>query len=501
MTVKSVVELGFLERFLGTAIEHPDLPALRLLDDPPEGRSSWTYGEFLELIERYRWAFEHLGVQPGDAVALVLPTGVDLAACVYALPSLGAIFTPIHPKLTAREMRLVLEDLGPAGIVSTAAVAEAHADILLAGQGSPRFLLSVDDAPAGKLRVEALGALPPGSSSLVAPDGNPLVSCHYTYKGLGYPLGVAHRYRSYASCVAGMERNFPDAKRGVHLASLPFHSIYGLTAEILAPLSGENEVLITERVLDILDALERYRATLACVVPIVLRRMISSARARAEAGRPVQLNPRLRIASGGSYMDAALAAEAEEVLRVEVHQGYGLTETLPVAGTRPRKNKHGSLGLPFSKEIETTVVDSDGREVDAGVAGQIVVRGPTLLDSFWKRPAETERFLRNGWFQTGDLGFKDEDGFLFFLGRSGGVTKVAALMVDLAEVEAVLAEHPAVAQARVTVGQREELGEWLTAWVLLRQAAEASENHLRLHCRQALSTHKIPREFRICTRS
>lgn len=481
---------GFIETFVTAANDNPDLPALEIIDKPVAGQVRWTYGELLALMEQYRWTFLSQGIQAGDAVLLHLPSGTDFIACVYALASLSAVFAPVNPHLTPHELDVLVKDLQPVGIVTSM----EHADLF--AKAGARFVLLAGEKT--KHAAERSAA----SSPLTPPEGNPVVSCHYTYKGVGYPLGAGHRYHDYTQCVNAMKSAFPQPAGAVHLVALPIQAIYGLTAEVFGPLMNRAMMLVTNKVfdLDILGVLEGRQVGLICVVPFLLRSITSKARKRLEQSDPFRPHPNLQIVCGGSYLDPELAEEAKAVLGLDIYQGYGLTETLPVAGTFPGKHKHGSLGVPFSRAFEVAIFGPDGSETAPGVAGHIGVRTPTLMTEFRGRRTDTDKFLREGWFMTGDLGYKDEEGFLYFVGRSYALTKIAAQMVDLAEVETALASHPAVAEARVTVRKRPQTVESLTASVILHEEGAVTERDLRMSCRKLLSSYKVPREIRFCQR-
>jgi long-chain acyl-CoA synthetase len=225
--------------------------------------------------------------------------------------------------------------------------------------------------------------------------------------------------------------------------------------------------------------------------------MAQNARRFADQGHNFRLHPKLQIISGGSYLEAEIATAIKATLGINVYQGYGLTETLPINGTYPGKDKPGSLGMPFSDEVQLAIVDSQGQEVRDGMAGEIAIRSRTLLEGYRGKPVETGQFLRDGWFYTGDLGFKDSEGFLHFVARRCGITKVASQMADLVEVEEAIRTIPAIADVRVTVTVRPEIGESLAASIILRDGAKLNERQVKVLCKKLLSPHKTPREFRI----
>jgi len=488
---------GFVERVIATATHEPLAPAIDWLDAPADLRARASYGELLALAEQYRSALLTLEMQSGEILLVALPAGPDFVAALCAAASLGIVFAPLGTHATDHERRLIVEDLQPHGVVTRA---ETAAPLLAAGC-RPRFVLLADStsprvAANPATRTIGLDDFGGRRRPLEPPAGNPVVTCHYTYKGLGYPVGVLHRYRDYSWATAAFVRCFGRPEGASNLVGLPAHSIYGLTA-LLAPLFAAGRLVILSSMfgVDVTQILAAHRIQFACVVPLVLARM---AAARPDAA--VTLHPDLRLVSGGSYMSAELAARVRATLGVESYQGYGLTETLPVACNSPQKNRVGSIGTAMLDELEVAIIDSDGRQVPAESAGRIAFRGPTMTTGFLRRPELLGQFTRGGWFDTGDLGFKDRDGFLHYLGRSYALTKIASQMVDLRELELLLERHPGVVRARVTSHLRPHVGETLRASVIADADKAPSDLDLRRWCLATLSPYKTPREFRILTR-
>jgi long-chain acyl-CoA synthetase len=480
---------GFIEGFLETARSKPQASALELIDEDAGGRREWSYGQMLEQIEQYRSGFLGLDIEPGEAVMLQLPSGPELIACLYALASIQAIFAPVSPHLTSHELAALLDDLRPVAIVSDPESLERW-EALKSTRSQIRCVVSPD-------KLQGAG------SPLEPPVGNPIVSCHYTYKGLGNPLGTLHRYDDYGSCIHAMTSTFDDARDATHLVGLPIYPIYGLSTGVLGPLATGCRVLITHRIFEtgLIDVLERHQVAFACMVPMLLKKLAQNARRLADQGRAPRLHPGLQIISGGSYLNAEIAASIKATLGVSVFQGYGLTETLIVSATCRKHDKPGSLGVPLRDDIELAIVDSSGHPVPDTRAGEIAVRGASVMAGYYNNPAATARFLRDGWFHTGDLGFKDSDGFLHFVGRRCPIAKVASQMADLIEVEDVIRTIPAIADVRVTVAVRPEIGEALAASVIVREGFTLTERDLKRTCKQLLSPHKTPREFRFVNAS
>jgi len=506
---------GFIEKLLEIHSKHPDLTAIQILES---GRTL-TYSQLVELIEKLKSVFISLNLYVGDRVVLQLPPCPEMIASFYALASLGIIAVPLSPGLTEYETLQILEDCKPLGIVAISGTRQFYPF---------QFVLEVENplSSSGKMPLEPqkIQTVPQKSltptpahtkffslvqlfnqlqdsspkTPLGPPCGNVHVSCHYTYKGLGYPLGALHRYHEYSACSAGMMQEFRQEVGAVHFVGLPIYPVYGLTACVLTPLAFGCKLILTNKTseLDLVTLLEEHQVQFATLVPFVLERLIHGALIHKKS-RALRFHPDLMLVSGGSYLEPALSATALEVLGHEPYQGYGLSETLPLTGNHPTAFQRGSLGVPLCKNTQIAIMGNDGQELPAGQGGEIAVRGPSIMEGYYGRPRETAKFFRKGWFHTGDLGILDETGFLQFLGRRIPITKIASQMVDLTEIEWVIQKHPEVARVRAIIRCDKKKGkEFVAASIVLKQGSKIGTTEIKQLCQQRLSSHKIPRSFK-----
>ena len=473
---------GFLERLDEVASKQPDAVALEVEGDARR----LSYAQLRVLVARYRGALQSRGVERGDFLVLALPPGTELVACFYALASLGAVAVPVSRGLRPFELSPILEDARPVGAVVADDCTFAGA---LEAQPGVRFVVRHAELDAYDARPLALDA----------PSPTQVVSCHFTYKGLGYPLGALHSYADYAACVDALADRFGGSRGKTHLVLLPVHPIYALVAGVLTPLALGARVVLVPRLggRSVFDLLVQHRARLACLVPLLFAQLASQARKRGDARG---LHPELELVSGGSLLTRDLAASVADATGVEPMQGYGLTETLPVITNYAARERRGTLGVPVRDDVRVAIVDAFGHEAPPGGVGEIVVSGPTVTCGYVGRPRETERFLRGGRFHTGDLGSIDDDGFVHFAGRALAFTKCASQMVDLTEVELLLRRHAKIADARVTVDVDRRIGERIRATVVLKRPSSMDRREVTSFCREHLSAHKVPREIDFCGR-
>jgi long-chain acyl-CoA synthetase len=188
----------------------------------------------------------------------------------------------------------------------------------------------------------------------------------------------------------------------------------------------------------------------------------------------------------------AVADRWEQVTRTPIYQGYGLTETSPVVTLLPfHRPKRGSIGIPVPG-TDVRLVDDAGHDVPAGTPGEVVVRGPQVMQGYWEKPEETAQALRDGWFHTGDIAQMDDEGYFFIVDRKKDMILVSGFNVYPNEVEAAIASHPGVIDCAVVGVPDQDTGEWVVAYVV-RKDASLTDEDIRAHCRETLTGYKVPK--------
>ena len=471
---------GFIDRFLKAVDNHPEIIAI---EESESGRRL-SYAAAKAEIEGLRGSFRAAGIAAGDPVLLMLPLGADFILALYALASMRAVAVTVSPHMTSWELGPILEGAQPVGLVTDSTLYASHAEAF-AELGPLKLNYRSDQRPA----VAPL----PFPMTGIGPD-NPVVTCHYTYKGFARPVGVLHRYHDYTHAITGMAGGLetPFRPGDVFLDWLPIYAVYSLTLSVIMPLSYGCTILLMEKVRsNFLATMSETNARVAPMIPPMFPLLLRQCEGKA----PPPLNPDLHICTGGAFLDPEWAKRTEEALGVTVLQGYGTTETLPFLGNHPQSRRAGSIGKSMIAANQVAILGPHGQELPPGEenVGEIVVMGPSVAHGFLNDPQDSAHFFRDGWFHTGDLGWRDADGHFYFLGRRISITKIAAQMVDLTEVEQVLARHPAVAKARTMVKDDQDL----IASVMVHMGHETDARSLRDHCRQYLSPHKVPKRYNI----
>ncbi len=394
------------------------------------------------LVEMLAVELARLGLRPGRRVVVVGENGIALAVALLAASRCRAWAVPVNARLTRPELEAIVADAEPALLLfatDTSAEAAAHAAALGAD--------TVELGRFGLAWCRGPGGVPARTGGCRRKVASPPYPPGTTGRARGVMLG--HDALLFVAATTGRLRRLGTEDRV--LGVLPLTHVFGLTSVFLASLLHGAELVLMPRfdAAAVVRALEEEGITVVMGVPMLYRRLLRQLEMR---GRPLRA-PRLRYASsGGAPLDPALAARVREAFGVVLHNGYGLTETGPTTHmTREdRPAVPGSVGPPLPGVAHRIVDPDGGRELPPGAEGEIEVRTPGAMLGYWRDPEGTARVLRpDGWLRTGDLGRIEADGQLVPVGRRRDVILRSGFNVHPAEVEAVLAAHPAVAAVAV----------------------------------------------------
>ncbi|MFD8818360.1 long-chain fatty acid--CoA ligase [Streptomyces sp. NPDC059627] len=461
-----------------SARAHPDRPALRL------GDTTVSYRALDRGSARMAGLLREHGVKPGDRVAVMLPNVPEFAVVYYGVLRAGGTVVPMNPLLKSREIAYYLGDSG-------ARLLFAWHDFAEEAHGGARQA----DAAAIAVRPGALDGLlesAPPLDDLTGRHDDDTAVILYTSGTTGRPKGAELTHANLArNCDMAAGELFRLTPDDVIFGGLPLFHAFGQTCTLNAAVaSGACLTLLprfdAEQALAILDA---HRVTVFAGVPTVYSRLVR------QPGRERHDVSRLRVClAGGAELPVQVLYDFQAAFDCVVLEGYGLSETSPVvsvntlrAGPRP-----GSVGTPIPG-VRVRVVEH-GTEVPRGETGEIAVHGHNVMKRYWQRPEETAATIRDGWLYTGDLGRVDRDGYLWIVGRKKDVIIRGGYNVYPREVEDVLYEHPAVADAAVVGLPDPDLGEEIGAAVVLVPGARTTAGELRAYVKGQVAAYKYPRK-------
>jgi long-chain acyl-CoA synthetase len=457
-----------------------------------------TYADLWRQALAYAGHLRELGVGPGDTVALLAPNVAEFPRAYYGILTAGATVVPVHLLLTAPEMAYVLRDSGASLLVcdasqlATGAAAAAAAGIPAVSVG-PR---SDGDSDTG--RLDASGGVPLPSYASRRPDDIAVV--FYTSGTTGQPKGAE---LSHLNLVMNATVNVFDAndsrRDDVALGCLPLFHIFGQSVSMNGTFRiGATLVLLARFTGDAaIEAMVREHVTVFHGVPTMYVGLLEAATGR-------QALPKLRLCiSGGASLPVAVLERFNAAFSTTVYEGYGLSETSPTAttnqpdfGVRP-----GTIGNPVwgvDVEIARAEVEDRIELLTAGELGEIVMRGHNIFAGYRGRPEATAQAIVDGWFRSGDLGTKADNGSITIVDRKKDLIIRGGFNVYPREVEEVLARHPAIAQVAVIGVPDDVHGEDICAVVLLDRTADVkpTEAELIAWSRERLGRHKYPRHVR-----
>lgn len=454
------------------AAERPDAPAVVAAGGP-----ALTYAQLLEAVVRGGTELCRRGIGPGDRVACVVPQGVDAALAFLTIAAWTGC-APFNPALGVSELLPLLEDLAPRALVLPAAAASPAADT------AARLTVPV-------ITIDALWGGQAGQALPERPGAGDVALLLHTSGTTSRPKLVPLTRHNLLVSAANIARTLELSAADRALNVMPLFHIHGLVGVLLSTLVSRGSVVCPSAISGalILDALEQSGATWYSAVPTLHQAVLDEVRAR--RGPP---RHRLRlIRSSSSALPPQVMASLEETFGVPVIEAYGMTEASHQMASNPlppRPRKAASVGIPAGPEM--AVLDPEGNLLPRNTAGEIAIRGESVTRGYESNPEANAKSFTGGWFRTGDEGYFDDDGYLFLTGRLKEMINRGGEKVAPVEIDRVLLDHPAVAQAVAYALPHPRLGEDVGAAVVLRPGALATELELRMFARERLAAFKVP---------
>jgi long-chain acyl-CoA synthetase len=462
-----------------SAAMYPDHPAIRLDDDV------LSYTALDDAASRVATLLQEYGVQPGDRVGLMLPNVPEFAMIFYGILRAGAVAVPMNPLLKRREVEYYLSDSGARVLFAWHEVAdEAEAGAKAAGS-------------------EALPVLPQEFRELVAErrplahparrDADDTAVILYTSGTTGRPKGAELTHAGLNTNQAVTARTLillgPD---DVVMGCLPLFHVFGLTCGLNAAIANGSTLTLIPRFspAKALEVIQRDSVTVFEGVPTMYAAMLG-----VPDREQYDVSTLRTCVSGGAALPVEVLRGFEGAFGCIILEGYGLSETSPVASFNhpDAVRKPGSIGTPI-EGVRMRVVDEDRRPVQPGEIGEIQIGGHNVMKAYWNKPEETAATIdADGWLSTGDMARQDEDGYFFIVDRKKDLLIRGGYNVYPREVEEVLYEHPAVAEAAVVGIPHPSLGEEIGAAVALKDGTTATPEELRDFVKGRIAAYKYPR--------
>ncbi len=478
-----------------TAKRHPDRDAIVY----PYRGQRWTYDEFDARVNRLANALRDAGVAKGDRVATVLYNGSEIALTVYACAKIGAVFTPLNFRLSADEIEYIVDDAEATALVFEAATRDAVEAARSALSSVETYLYVDEDVPDYALDFYALleSGDPERPDVDVAEDD--VYAFIYTSGTTGRPKGVVHAHRDMIEhsllCVAEMNITRHD----VGLSILPLYHCAELHAMLFTRVHrGATNVIHHEFDPEAaLEAIDDHDVTILFAAPTAWNALATAAEDAAADTSSLRIG-----LYGAAPMPERVLDDCMEHLCENYVQAYGMTEIGPCGvfqSPEDQLSKQGCAGLPaLNHDLRIVEPGADPHAtVDRGNVGEVLIAGPCTMREYWNRPEATADSLRDAdgkeWYYTGDLGYRDDDGYLYVVDRKDDMIISGGENVYPTEVEDVLFSHPDVLEAAVVGEPDDEWGERVVAYVVGDATADDLDQYLRES--DALADFKRPREY------
>ena len=516
----------------------PHLPAFireaarRFADKPaftlylPNGtQGTLTYGEVDRMSDAFAvYLREIAGFKAGDRIALQMPNCLAYPIAVFGCLKAGLVMANTNPLYTAPEMIHQFNDSGAVGLVAIDVFGKKVAEVLPQTQIRHVVLVSIPDLlpPVKRFVVRTVQkyvkkmippitfahvtfphALREGEARLAAGadaagyadtlNHDSIAALQYTGGTTGVSKGAVLTHRNLlANVVQSLEAWKPYLTYGseVMLTALPLYHIFAFTANLMIffAVGGRNILIPSPRPFTNMKlVMQQEPITWFTGINTLFVALMN------EPWFQAKKDWKLRgTVAGGMALMPAVAERWQQMTNTPIYQGYGLTETSPVVTLIPfHRTKLGSIGVPVPG-TDVRLVDDNGTDVFPGMPGELIVRGPQVMPGYWQRADETAKVLKDGWLYTGDIATMDEDGYLQIVDRKKDMILVSGFNVYPNEVEAVLAEHPGIAEVCVLGTPDPLCGEAVVAFIVRRDPALTAEQ-VRLHAKAQLTNYKVPR--------
>ena len=472
------------------------LPTVERLPDKTaviDGEFTSTFSGHLERVLRLGDALRSLGVGPGDRFAVMALNGHQFLELYHASLLTGAVINPLNLRLAPKELEFILSDSGCkvcfadgffGAAIDKVRTAAGLEQVVLVGPGDVPHEVGYEDFVAsGEARMPD------------EPDEDAASVLMYTGGTTGLPKGVVLDQRALMLDVYKVATRWVMDESYVYLHQTPMFHAASLGGILAIPGIGGVSTSVPMFSPDgVIDAIEKYRATMTVMVPTMVAMMLDH-----PSFDPERLESLSILTYGASPMPTALLERLLSVLPdVQVFQGYGMTEScglLTCLG--PEEHRRGgpllrSAGRPMPGSV-VSIQDEQGRILPPGETGEVCAKAGNYMREYWNRPEETEAAFRGGWYHTGDAGYMDEQGYVYLVDRVKDMIVTGGENVYSAEVENAIASHPAVAQVAVIGIPSEQWGEEVLAIVVPKPDATVSEADIKAWARERIAGFKVPK--------
>lgn len=454
-----------------------------------------TYRQLDERSNRVANGLLKLGVRKGDRICILMDNSPEFYEAYFGIIKIGAIAGPVNCWWQTGEIQYLLNDSGAVALFFDHAY-RGHVDKVLDGTPALKHLIEREATDDRFLKFEALH----GEAAELAPVGidlDDVATIVYTSGTTGNPKGVLLTHRNIltnswqASLLANIDEN------DVIMCFLPLFHVNGLVITGTSPLSKGSQIILRRNfsASEFWECVAKYRVSIFSGVPTVYQILLNT-----PGFEGLDVSSLRYGVCGAAPMPVETIRKFEETFDMIIIEGYGLTEGTAGATANPIDGvrKIGSIGIPFA-ESEIRLLDEQDREVPQGEVGEICIRGDHVMKGYFNKPEDTAQTLRGGWLHTGDMAYKDEDGYLFIVDRKKEMIIRGGENIYPKELEGIIYRHPQVMEVAVVGAPDPIYGEEVMACLVLHPGQTLTEEAFKEWCRENMASYKVPKYVDIRT--
>jgi long-chain acyl-CoA synthetase len=450
----------------------------------------YTNIETRKYADQIANGLQKLGVGKGDRVVVCMPNNPEVIISYQGITRSGAVIVPIMFTLHPKEIQYIIENCEAKVVISSSYTAENIKKAIDGLEVKP--VLVVADLP-GNEDVLNLYDFMSAESADTKDDSNEndIAVILYTSGTTGNPKGVLLTHKNlYTNAANSAAHN--ETERGVTIGVLPLAHVYGLTISNTCYITGSSVVVFSRfDPEEIFRAIETYKVKAFSAVPAMIHAMVGSPHADRYDTSSLEW-----IGSGSAPLPIALLNGFRQKFGAKVFEGYGLSEAAPIVTAHNKKIeiKPGSVGIPIPG-IKIKIVDQQGKEVPAGMVGELIVSGDNVTPGYYQNSEETKRVIKEGWLFTGDMARVDNEGYLYIVDRKKDLVIRGGFNVYPRDIEELLNSHESVSEAAVVGVPDERMGEEIVACVVKKAGATPTEEELIHYCQDNLAKNKTPKRI------
>ncbi len=464
-----------------------------------DGDRKINYKRLKLKIDTFARFLEFIGVEKGDRVGMVLVNSTEFVVSFLAIQKIGAIPVPINTFLKEEEIAFILNDCGAKILISSAKF-KKETQNLFNSTSVNKIIWEGDYENIDERNIsfkEILSNLESHEKISFRPDIDDIATIIYTSGTTGKPKGAVLSYRNIFSNILGVEKLLAITPKDRFIVYLPMFHSFTLTVTVLLPIYFASPIVIVRSIMPFSNIIKQVllkRVTIFTGVPDVYK-------ALAKAKLPWYFHwfnkVKFYISGAAALPEDTLKNFSAKFKKGKLLEGYGLSECSPVVAVNlPHKQKPKSVG-PAIPGVEVKIVDEDMVELPVGKIGEIIVKGDNVMQGYLGRPEATAETIVNGWLKTGDLGYMDEDGFIYIVDRKKDLIISKGINIYPREIEEILTNNPLIKAAAV-IGQKDEKsGEVPIAYIEPEEGASIKESEIKSYLKEHLANFKIPKSIYI----